>query len=201
MKASPPSLKFWLLLGSFPFAVYALFSVLIWGAYVLAVMGEHHMRDQTVSADSPAEARAAGVFVDTVLVEPRVVQYGDYTLEFNNCWVTQLRESRRPAWYARRTVHPTNEVSIGLNYRVRYHGSQPQNPDDAPLLRCDQGYGGYYVTEAGTLWVRGEVLPPYGTYLLELPLQLTLDDGPGGLPTQQFIAYPAKQRERAHPRP
>ena len=189
--------RLWLLL-ILPFGLYALFSVVMGGAYVLAVMGGNYMDDHTLYCNSPAEARAAGVFIDTVIIEPRVVRYGPYTVTFENCWVGQTRESHRESWYSRRVVTKKPRATVDLNFRATLKNQPITNAMDSPILSCEQGGGGISLGQQPRqhLSVYADMLPD-GRLNIELPLALTLDYGLKKAPHVHFIAYPS--RSRNHP--
>lgn len=187
--------RLWLL-AILPFGLYALFSVVMGGAYVLAVMGSNYMDDHTIYCDSPAEARAAGVFIDTVIVEPRVVRYGPYTVTFENCWVGQLRESHRESWDSRRVVTKKPRATVSLNFRATLNNQLITDAMDSPILTCEQVGGGISLGQQPRqeLNVYADMLPD-GRLSIELPLTLTLDYGLKKAPQVRFIAYPAKSRK------
>ena len=87
-----------------PILLFLFLWLLSGGAYVAVVVADNYMSNQERYCRAAAEARAAGVLLDTVVVEPRLVRYGGYEVEFGSCWAEQLRESQRPAWYARRRI-------------------------------------------------------------------------------------------------
>ncbi|MCC3156570.1 hypothetical protein LJ737_04930 [Hymenobacter sp. 15J16-1T3B] len=191
-------LWFWLAL---PFGIYALFNVLGGLLYALAVMGEHISRAgerEILACTSAAEARAAGVLLDTVLVTPRRAQYGRYTIEFTEGWLEELRETERPVWYAARTTRRADRVRLRVHYRVRRQGPPPAEPWDVPLLRYGQDYGATPIDQEVPVEVDAPRLRP-DYYQLPLPLELRIDDGPGGLPDQVFVACPAQQCRTSGP--
>ncbi|WP_188563127.1 hypothetical protein [Hymenobacter frigidus] len=178
--------------------ILILFNVVGGGISAAAVMSDNYMSDHTIYCNSPAEARAAGVFIDTVIVEPRVVQYGPYTVAFEDCWVEQLRESRRESWYSRRVVTKQARALVNLNLRATLNNQPIADADDSPILTCEQGGGGIYLGQQPQqyLSVYADMLPD-GRLNVELPLALTLDYGLKKAPQVCFIAYPAKSR--THP--
>ena len=188
--------RLWLLV-ILPFGLYALFSVVMSGTYMLAVMGSNYMDDRTIYCDSPAEARAAGVFIDTVIVEPRVVRYGPYTVTFENCWVGQLRESHRESWDSWRVVTKKPRATINLNFRATLNNQLITDAMNSPILSCEQG-GGICLGQQPQqgLSVYADMLPD-DHLSIELPLTLTLDYGLKKAPQVRFIAYPAKSKK--HP--
>ena len=167
------------------------------GAYMLAVMGSNYMDDNTLYCKSPAEARAAGVFIDTVIVEPRVVRYGPYTVTFENCWVGQLRESHRESWDSRRVVTKKPRATVNLNFRATLDNQLITDAMNSPILSCEQG-GGICLGQQPQqgLSVYADMLPD-DHLSIELPLTLTLDYGLKKAPQVRFIAYPAKSKK--HP--
>ena len=188
-----------------PFLLYGLFSVVMGGAYVLAVVGGGYLDDTTLYASSPAEARAADVYLDTVVVEPRVVRYGDYAVTFKTCWLQQLRTSHRPAWYAQRVESTQPRVLFILNYRATYRGRPVVDSENAPILSYVNGGGGNNISQEAEqhLAIYAD-LGPDTSLSEELPLRLALDDGPGQLPTRMLTAYPLRAKQwvdslKAHP--
>ena len=178
-----------------PFLLYGLFSLIVGGAYVLAVVGGHYRDDTTLYASSPDDARGAGVYLDTVIVEPRVVRYGDYEVTFANCWLQQLRTSHRPAWYAPREESKQPRALFILNFRTTYRGkplvdSEPS--DNVPVLRCEEGGGGTYIGQEANqhIEVYADLLPVWGL-AIDLPLRLNLFDGSARLPARTWVAHPA----------
>lgn len=194
--------RLWLYIA-LPFGLYVLFNVVVGGAYVLAVMSANYMEDRTLYNDSPAEARADRAFIDTVVVEPRVVRYGDYEVTFENCWLEQLRTSHRPAWDARRIVTDQPRAVFNLNYRTTYKGqplAEKAYLADAPTLTCAQGTSGQDIGQnpQGNIAVFADVLADSGLDI-ELPLHLTLEGGPIRLPERRFVAYPARAKSLVYP--
>lgn len=177
-----------------PFLLYGLFNVVVGGAYVLAVVGGHYIDDTTLYASSPKEARAAGVYLDTVIVAPRVVRYGDYKVIFDNCWLQQLRTSHRPAWYAARVESKQPRALFILNYRTTYRGKPLGNSIDTPILTCEEGgTGGHYIGQEANqhLEIYADLLPVRGL-MINLPLRLSLDDLSDRLPARTWLAYPVR---------
>ncbi|GAB3829941.1 hypothetical protein [Hymenobacter jeollabukensis] len=177
-----------------PFGIFCLYNVLGGLLYALAVMGSHLTHEegpQILSCASAAEARAAGVLLDTVLVTPRRIRYGAYTIEFTEGWLEELRETQRPAWYARPTVRPAGLVRLHIGYRVRRHDSAAPTAD-APYLHYEQEYGGTPIDQETPIEVVAPRLRP-DYYHLPLPVRFSLDDGPGGLPARALVACPARQ--------
>ncbi|RAK68173.1 hypothetical protein [Hymenobacter edaphi] len=178
-----------------PFGIFCLYNVLGALLYALAVLGSHLAHEeepQILACASAAEARAAGVLLDTVLVTPRSVRYGAYSIEITEGWLEELRETQRPAWYARRTVRPAGLVCLRVGYRVRRHGPPPAKPWDVPLLHYEQDYGDTPIDqETPVVVVAPRLRPDY--YHLPLPVRFSIDDGPGGLPARAFVACPARQ--------
>lgn len=189
--------RLWLFLA-LPFAIYLLFNVAGGGIYVAAVMSDNYLSDQTLYCESPAEARAAGVFVDTVLVEPRVVRYGPYTITFENCWVGQLRSGHRENWYSRRVVTKQPRATVNLYFQATRNNQPITDPDNSPILTCEQGGGGIYLGQEPRqqLSVYADLLPD-GSLNVELPLALTLNYGLKKVPQVRFIAYPASFKKHA----
>ena len=180
-----------------PIVLFILYNVMGGGIYAAYVMSDNYMSDRTIYCNSPAEARAAGVFVDTVIVTPRKVQYGPYTVTFENCWVEQLRESHRKLWYSRRVVTKQPRALISLSFRATRNNQPITDPDNSPILTCEQGGGGLYLGQQPRqqLNVYADILPD-GRLNIELPLSLTLDYGLKKAPQVCFIAYPAKSKNR-----
>ena len=176
MKITRSSRFFWLLLA-FPVFLYGLVSILGGLAYAVAVMGDAHMAARPQRCATPAAARAAGTFLDTVLVTPRTFRHGRYTVVFDTCWVEQRRESRRPAWYAARTLHRLPQAEVQLRYHVEYPGHWGQNPDEWPELTSDYNAGSTYLDSVGTYALHLDLLPD-DYYGAPLPIQLSLRNGP-----------------------
>lgn len=195
----PPTSRshLWLFLA-LPFALFVLFNVVGGGIYAIAVMSDNYMGGHTISCDSPAEARAAGIFIDTVLVEPRVVQYGAYTVTFENCWVGQLRDGHRENWYSRRVVTKQPRATINLNFRATRNNQPIPDADDSPILSCEQSNDGIYLNQKPRqqLDVYADLLPD-GSLNVDFPLALTVDYGLKKAPQVRFIAYPASFKK--HP--
>ncbi len=166
------------------------------GYYVLAVVSGYYKDDTTLYASSPDDARGAGVYLDTVIVEPRVVRYGDYEVTFANCWLQQLRTSRRPAWYASREESKQPRALFILNFRTAYRGKplvDNENSKNNPVLMCEGGDGGHYIGQEANQHVEicADLLPVRGL-AIDLPLRLTLLDGSAQLPARTWVAYPAR---------
>ena len=188
--------RLWLFLA-LPFALYVLFNVVGGGIYAIAVMSAHHLSDQTLYCESPDEARAARVFIDTVLVEPRVVRYGPYTVTFENCWVGQLRNSHRENWYSRRVVTKQPRATVNLTLWATHNNQPIKDTNDSPILSCEQSNGGIYLGQQPRqqLTAYADLLPD-GSLNVELPLALALDYGLKKAPQVRFIAYPASFKKR-----
>ena len=181
-----------------PVAVFILFNMLGGGIYAAFVMSDNYMSNRTIYCNSPAEARAAGVFIDSVIVEPRVVRYGPYKVTFENCWVEQRRESHRESWYSRRVVTKQPRATINLNFRATLNNQLITDADDSPILSCEQGYHGVFLgQETQQQYIVYADILPDGRLNIELPLALTLDYGLKKAPKVCFVAYPAKSRK--HP--
>lgn len=178
-----------------PVALFILYNVVGGGIYAAFVMSDNYMSDHTIYCNSLAEARAAGVFIDTVIVEPRVVRYGPYTVTFEDCWVEQLRESHRESWYSWRVVTKQPRARVRLNFRATLNNQPITDADDSPILTCEQGGGGIYLGQQPrqNLGVNADMLPD-GRLNVELPLTLTLDYGLKKAPQVCFIAYPARNK-------
>ncbi len=190
-----------------PLGIFVLGSMATGGWYVAAVMADNHMSDHTVYCESSAEARAAGLYFDTVLVEPRTVRYGPYNVEFSDCTVAQNRTSHRPSWNARRVEEKQPNAYVSLRYRVRYTGKSRPEPfsGDAPLLECGQTPGGHYLNTGDfgqTQYLGFDVaLAAWGnTQSLDtnLPFTLTITGHEKGAPdTLRIRAYPAEMHPQA----
>lgn len=180
-----------------PVAIFILYNALGGGIYAAFVMSDNYMSDRTIYCDSPAEARAAGVFIDTVIVEPRVVRYGPYTVAFEDCWVEQLRESHRESWYSRRVVTKQPRALVNLNFRATLNNQPIADAMNSPILTCEQDGGGISLGQQPhqNLGVYAGMLPD-GRLDIKLPLALTLNTNNDlkKAPQLCFIAYPAKSR-------
>ncbi|GAA4356994.1 hypothetical protein GCM10023185_21440 [Hymenobacter saemangeumensis] len=179
-----------------PFALYLLFNILGGALYALAVMGEHHMRNRTLYSASLAEARHTGGFADTVLVTPRRLQLGDYEVQFDDCWLEQLRSSHRPAWYRPRVERLNNRAAIYLHYRVSYQGRPLPGYQDAVTVYSEEGGQGSFSPrlERQRLEVYTEILPD-STLNLKLPLSLCLQYLSGKGPKTCAAAYPVSAQK------
>lgn len=171
--------------------VYGVTEALALVYFVLAVVAEAHMRPWPLPCATPAEARAAGSFLDTVLVRPRTARYGPYTLVFDTCWVEQQRESRRRAWYAPRTAHPLPQAELRLRYHVEYPGRWSRALTEPPLLSSPSNYGSHLLDSAGLYTLPLKLRPDY-SYGDSLPLQISLDAELWGPSVACFTARPAQ---------
>ena len=195
MFISPRSRPTLLLFIALPFGLYALFNFLMGGTYVLAIVGSNYMEDKTVYCRSAAEARATSAWVDTVLIVPSQIHYGHWEITFDQCWLEQLRESHRSAWYKPRTLRWEARSVFHLGYHARYFGPGKLPEMQArPLLTSAQGIGGQYLQQGAEQWytVYADILPD-STLNIVLPLDLRLEDRPNQ-PDCQLQAYPASYR-------
>ena len=184
--------------------IYVFVNVVFAGWYIIGSMTDDYINDHTVSCESAAEARAAGLYSDTLLVEPRVIRYGPYTVEFFNCFIAQTRRSHRPSWNARRVEEKQPNAWGNLQYRVRYEGVNPPEPyaTGAPLLQCHQCDAGHYLN-TGTFGQTQDmgfdaalINENHAQYIAtELPIVLTITGHEKGTPdTLRIRAYPAGLR-------
>lgn len=176
-----------------PFLVYLAFSITTSGAFAVGVMGDGYLNDHTVYTGNPAEARAAGVWLDTALVVPRHVRHTHYDLTFTSGYLYQLRTSHRPGWLQRRTETKVPRVVLTLTYRVRYRGPGQPNEQTGPTLYSPYSGGqclAQAIAQERTLSVYTNLLAD-GSLDMGLPVALTLEASLQAPPLRLF-AYPGR---------
>ena len=183
----------------------AIGSLALSSCFAVGVVTAHIMDDNTVYCESAAEARAAGLYFDTVLVEPRTVRYGPYTVDFANCTLCQTRHSHRPYFGARRVEKQNPEAWVTLRWRASYEGLNPPEdglPGGLPILRSNhRRYGGQHLMTGPSRNGHLDFRLPIATegnrkvLCLDAPFLLTITGHEAGAPdTLRFRAYPAAMR-------
>lgn len=89
---------------------------------------------------SAAQAKTKGLLLQEYVIEPHVVEYENYRVEFTDCWVEERTRTHHDFIFFEK-VTKLGEPIFLFNYKGQRMAPDPDSAAEAMLVRGEEGHG------------------------------------------------------------